>query len=559
MTFAELKSLLTPPSKKLRLVHYLIVIVVLAVLTTVFLIYRQTSLRQPVESLFTLLPEDPICFVGVRNLSDAVETFKHSQFGRATVQMPIFAEIQRQRWWRQVVYQKQLWEYEMGGRFDFNKLKGYFGKEAILALYRSEGKISFLLITAMGAKERLEIAAVTVADPLNPSYKRLQDDYGGFSINTITGYPRDFSYAFIGKIGLLTLDESLIRDTIDIYAKKRKGFSDLHPMRKSLQRRYKSDGSTVFVDFPRFLDAFETRRELIPFIEEIDSWVFSNGYQNGTIRSHHRIQWKPERERRAREPATINPKLLSVLPGSSAVAYVDRTVNPSKLWRSLEANLRIQHQQREMDLTQHLGGEVTIALIDAASGGAIRTPSVIVAIPITNCAGLKADLASLLGHRILVNGKQLRFSKSQTYRGVTFQPVQLPLGFLFSLKGAYATTNDFWIISTTVTGLKSVIDTSTGESATLAQMQLPDLVNQPKNCHLLIQPELLISELKGFVPILSLIAPMIGSTLDLRLMRQVVANSSPIETLGPVSVGFDFEGGGMNVEVQVTVPVEDRS
>jgi len=100
------------------------VIGILVVLATVFLIYRQTSLRKPVDSLFTLLPEDPICFVGAKNLTDAVETFRHSQLGRRAAQMPIFTEIQNQRWWRQIVYQKQLWEHEMGGTFDFNKLKG---------------------------------------------------------------------------------------------------------------------------------------------------------------------------------------------------------------------------------------------------------------------------------------------------------------------------------------------------------------------------------------------------------------------------------------------------
>lgn len=511
------------------------------------------------ETLFTLLPEDPICFVGAKNLTGAVETFRHSQFGQRTAQMPIITEIQKQRWWRQIVYQKQLWEHEMGGTFDFNKLKGYFGKEAILALYRREGVISFLLISVVGAKEKLEIAAVTAADPLNPNFRRLQDDYGGFTINTITGYPRDFSYAFIGAIGLLALDQSLIEETIDIYAKKRKGFSDLHPMRDSLQRRYMSDSSTVFVDVPRFLDAFEPTGERIPLTEGIATWTFSNGYRNGVLRSHHWIQWTSKQEHYGREPAAVNPILLSSLPGKSAVSYIDRTVNPSKFWEFLEANLRIQHQQREIDLTRHLDKEVTIALIGAPSGGSIRTPSVIVAIPITNRKGLEADLTGLQSHRIVVNGKQLRFSKSQTYRGVTFQPVQLPLGFLFSLKGAYAFTNDYWVISTTVLGLKSVIDTSTGKISTLAQIEFPEPLNQPRDSHLLVQPDLLISELRGLMPVLGLIAPILGSTLDLRLMRQIVANSSPLESLGPLSVGVNFDDGGMNVDVQVTVPLDDRS
>ena len=447
----------------------------------------------------------------------------------------------------------------MGGEFNFNKLKGYFGEEAILALYGRESEISFLLISTLGAKEKLEIAAVTAADPFNPSYKRLQSDYGGFTINTITGYPRDFSYAFIGKIGLLTLSQSLIEETIDIYSKNKKGFSDLHPMSQFLLKRYDSNGSAIFVDFPKLLNAFELIEELVPFTKGIETWTFSNVYHNGTIHSHHRIQWTPDRERYLPEPATINPRLLSALPGKSAVSYIDRTLDSSTFWEFLKSNLPIQHQQRELELAQHLGEEVTITLIKSASGGAIRVPSVIAAIPITNPTGLEADLTRLQGHRIVVNGKQLQFSESQTYRGVAFQPVQLPLGFLFSLKGAHALVNDYWIISTTIPGLKSVIDASSGESTTLAQIQFPEPVNQPRDCHLLVQPNLLVSELRGFVPILGLIAPITRNSFDFRLMQQVVANSSPLETLGPVSVGIDFDDEEMIVEVQVVFTVTNKS
>ena len=546
-------------SKKQRLVLCLVAILLAVVLVVVGLIYRQVSLWKPTEDLLTLLPGDPICFVSAKNLTYAVKAFTRSQFGQRAAQMPILAEIRRQGWWRNIVYQKRLWEREMGGTLNFNKLKGYFGEEAILALYRREDEISFLLISVVGAKEKLEIAAVTAADPLNPSYKRLQNDYEEFTINTITGYPSDFSYAFIGKIGLLALSQSLIKDTIDIYAKRRKGFSDLHPMRQSLQERYSSDGSTVFVDFPKLFDAFEFLGEFMPLIGGMGTWTFSNRYQNKTVHSYHRIQWKSHQERHLPDLAAVNPKLLSTLPKKSAVSYVSRAINPSEFGQLLKENLPIRHQQREVDLTHHLGEEVTIALINLTSSSAIKMPSIIMAIPITNPTGLEADLTRLQGHRIVVNGKQLQFSETQTHRGVAFQPVQLPLGFLFSLKGAHALMNDYWIISTTVSGLKSVIDTSTGESTALAQIRFPEPVNQPRDCHLLVQPNLLISELRGIAPILGLIAPMMGNSFDFRLMQQIVANSSPLETLGPVSVGIDFDGEEMNVEVQVVVPVNGKS
>ncbi len=546
-------------TKKQRLVLSLVGIVLIVVLVVVGLIYRQVSLWKPTENLLTLLPEDPICFVSAKHLTDAVKAFKRSQFGQRAAQMPILSEIQRQRWWRQILYQKRLWEHEMGAESNFNKLKGYFGEEAILALYRREGKISFLLISAVGAKEKLEIAAVTAADPLNPSFKRLQNDYDGFTINTITGYPREFSYAFLGNVGLLTLHQSLIKDTIDIYAKREEGFNDAFPMRQSLQKRYNSDGSIVFVNFPALFNAFEAVRALAPLAEGIETWTLSNRYQNGAIRSRHRMQWEAKQERRQPAPAKIDPKLLSILPGKSAVSYIDQSIKPSQLWNLFKANLSIQYQQREVNLERHLGVGVAVTQIDPASKSAIEMPSFIAAIPVTNRAGFEAELMKLQRHRIVVNGKQLRFSEPRSYRDVVFQPVQLPLGLLFSVKGAYALIDDYWIISTTVSGLKSVIDTFTGKGAALTQIRFPEAVNQPRDCHLLIQPNLLFSELRRIRPIISLMAPMMGNRFDFLLMQQVIVNLSPLETLGPISAGIDFDSEGMNVEVQVVVPLGDKS
>ena len=511
------------------------------------------------ESLVTLLPEDPICFVGAKNLTDAVETFRHSQFGRRAAQMPIITEIQKRRWWRQIVYQKQLWEHEMGGTFDFNKLKGYVGKEAILALYRREGKASFLLVSVVGAKEKLEIAAVTAVDPLNPSFKRLQYDYEGFTINTITGYPRDFSYAFIGNIGMLTLHQSLIRDAIDIYADQRKGLSDSRPMHESLQDRYDSNDSTIFVDFPRLSDVFGSIGQLVPFATGIETWTLSNSYQNGTIRSLHRIQWQPKQERRIPARDTIDTKLLSILPGKCAVSYIDQSISPAQLWHFIKANLSIQHQLRGVDLTRHLGGGAAVAQIDFASNSAFQMPSIVMAIPVSNRTGLEADLEQLRDNEVVINGKQLQFSDPRDYRDVVFQPVQLSLGLLFSVKGAYALVDDYWIISTTVSGLKSVIDTSAGERTALTQIPFPEAVNQPRDCHVLIQPNLLFSELRRLRPIISLMGPLMGNRFDFRLMQQVIVNLSLIETLGPISAGIDFDREGMNVEVQVVVPVDEKS
>ena len=149
------------PSKKQLIIFGAIVIL----LVLIALIYRQTSLWEPDQSLLALLPNAPICYVSVKDLGSFVKTFQRSEFGTQTAQIPILAEIQREFWWRRLMYQKQRWELEMGGKLDLKRLQGYLGEEAIFSVYKRGDKISFLLISALGAQQKLEIATLTATGP----------------------------------------------------------------------------------------------------------------------------------------------------------------------------------------------------------------------------------------------------------------------------------------------------------------------------------------------------------------------------------------------------------
>ena len=253
------------------------------------LIYRQTSLWEPDQSLLTLLPDAPICYVSVKDLGGFIETFQRSEFGQRTAQMPILAEIRRELWWRRLMYQKQQWELEMGGNLDLNRVRGYLGEEAILGVYKRNGKIAFLLISALGAQQKLEIATLTATAPINPKYKRLKENYGKLEINTITGYPEDFSYAFIGKIGLLATDKSLIQDTADIYADQKQGFTALAAMGDHLGEQYDTARNTIYINPAKLTEVVKFDQPLKSLLQGIDVWTFSNRYEDGVIYSQHRM------------------------------------------------------------------------------------------------------------------------------------------------------------------------------------------------------------------------------------------------------------------------------
>lgn len=529
------------------------------ILILLVIIYQYTSLWEPEQSLLTLLPERPICYVSVKTLEDVVATFNRSEFGKSAAKMPMLTEVQRQLWWRGMVYQKRLWEHRMGGKLDFKTIKGYLGEEALMAVYKRGEEVSVLVISAVGAKEKLEVAAVTAADPVNPNYKRIHEDYEGFTLNTITGYPRDFSYAFIGRIGLLALDPSLIKETIDIYAGRKSGFTDRYSMGKYLQQQYNASGSTAYIDLPQLTQAVEFDEQVSALFKGITAWTFSNRYEGGVIHSEHRLIRNKYAEPTKQVTRRLDRHLLSVFPATTALVSVNHQANASEIWEELNATLamtvdvRDSSKKLDADVSRHLKTGVTVALLDSASKLPLAFPSIVVAFPIKDRNGLNAALTRHKQNSIQIDDKPLQFLTPQAYQGISIQPVQFRYSFLLSPTGGYAIVNDYWIIGTTLADLRTMIDTVLGQVAALGDAGVHTSFNQSKATHVLIQPNHLIAEVKRLIPLLRLILSASGQNEVNRAIKRVTDNIFPLETLGAISAGIDSNGKMIDVEMQIVL------
>ena len=314
--------------KKIILITLIVLVGVIILLS---IMYQQTALWEPEQHLITLLPKSPVCYLTLKELKGLVQTFNRSTFGKQTAKMPLLSEIKEQTWWQQLVYQKQLWEYEMGGKLDLKTITGYFGAEAILAIYQREGEWTFLLITKVGGPEKLSIEALTATDAINPNYERIQTEYRDITINTIIGYPRPFSYTFIGKIGILSLNPLLLAETIDRYAdssdpkapQNSQGFTTEHPMAAEIQQDYRQGKNTGYAAVPQLasaLDSVDTHarvKQMYGLFGDTEFWTFSNRYEDGVIISKHRLR-KPTETRQSIFPSTDTPKPFRAFPERTA-------------------------------------------------------------------------------------------------------------------------------------------------------------------------------------------------------------------------------------------------
>ena len=483
-----------------------------------------------------------------------VETFNRSELGKQTAEMPLLAEIREQRWWKELVYQKLVWEYEMGGKLDLKTVTGYFGEETILAVYQREGEFTFLLITAVGGTEKLSIEAITATDAINPTYKRIQNDYGEFTINTITGYPLDFSYTFIGKIGILSLDPTLLIETLDIYnaglsetktVLKRQGFLTEHPMTMEIQENYRQDKSTGYVDIKQIAPLLNTVnsnaliKQIYGMFGETEFWSFSNRYEDGVIVSQHHLR-KSIGTNQSKLPAGDNAKPFLVFP--ERTAFVATLPVPKQQMRELFGNI---------DLSEVLGTDLTVMLVAPEADEVVVVPSLVLLAHAKAPDTLKAVLDIVKQGKISIAGKPLKFLEPQDYNGVTVQPVQLRLNFLLAVAGGYAIVDDYFVLSTTQTGLKSVIDTIIGKTSALSDITFSTDTN---GVQVFIQPNLLVPELKRFLPLATVLASLIGQELDATMTRRITENLFPLESLGPISAEVNF--GEQRVDAEVRIVLE---
>ena len=535
--------------KKLLLI---ILIALIGVIVLFSVIYHQTALWKPEQSLITLLPETPLCYLTLKDLDGLVNTFNRSEFGKQVAQMPILSYIKNQLWWKQLEYQKLVWEYEMGGRLDMKAVKGHFGTEAILALYQREGELSFLLITEVGGAEKLAIEAITATDAINPNYKRIQTKYNDLTINTITGYPLDFSYTFIGKIGVLSLNPLLLAEVIDIYAGKKDGFLVKHKIKEDIQRSYDSDKNTGYFDVSQLTALLnglvDTNDSIIGTLSQWknskDYWVVGNRYDNGVIISQSRYS-NSDVPQSSQSEKKVDP---TYLPEHTALVTFNPNQDWSKFAKIVNDNLAIEADSDGINIVQHFTNEMTLALVSHSEGEVPKFPSLILRVPVKETDTFATDLDMLKSMRITVSGLPLEFLETQEYKGITVQPVRVRLNFLLALTGAYAMVGDDFIFSTTLTGIKSVLDTFSGDTPELSAVKFSN-----DSLQTYIQPNLLVPEITRFIPIATMIASLSGYKLDAVLMRRLKDNLFPLASLGPITADVHVGEQGVFSDVRIVL------
>jgi len=501
-------------------------------------------LSTPKLNLVSILPEAPLGYISVKNLNDIISAVENTEFGKELKKLPILQTIKSNPTWRQLSYQKALWEYEIRGRLDRGVLKDFVGKEAILSFYnRSSPKL--LLISQVGASGKMQVSATEMQDFIDTRYKMVKEKYQDVEIITVVGFPEEFTYAFIGKIGLLSNDKTLIQDAIDIYKKRKTGFAKQH-YGELLQKQYNSNSSSLYFDLSKYPESLPFGTVFKNIFKGVKIWNFSNKYGDGKVISEHHFVlsniYAP--------PKTESRQILSMAPSDSALLLSG--VEPATLWDICRTffEIEILHGDSGIGPENYLGKKTDFIML-GSSGEEVRLiPAMALLIPITSAPAVEKHLLELR-NSIRISGKNLKFTGSKVYNGMNINLVELPLGFMFSVKGGYAIIDGYLVVGTTISILQKIINTASGQQRPLNPMDYQLYYNPESTGYLFIHPPTLVPELQRIASFYALITSISKDRQASQIAAQISKNLYPLSALGGISANFDLHENQGTAEITI--------
>jgi hypothetical protein len=384
----------------------------------------------------------------------------------------------------------------------------------------------------------------------------------------VVGFPEEFTYAFIGKIGLLSNDKTLIQDAIGIYKKRKTGFvkQDYGGL---LQRQYKSNSSSLYFDLSQYPEnlpfgtvfkvSIRKLLNLKDIFKGVKIWYFNNKYGDGKVVSEHHFvlsNINPPLKKGVGgfydPPQTASRQILSMTPSDSALLFSAEGIEPVALWDICQKFLGIvmMYGDSRTELEKYLGKRINFIML-GSSGDEVRlVPAIAFLIPITNVPTVEERLLEL-GNSIRISGKKLKFTGREVYNGVNINLTELPLGFMLSVKGGYAIIDGYLVIGTTISIIQKIIDTAVSQQKPLNPMDYHLYLNPESTGYLFIHPPTLVPELQRIASFYALIASISKNRQGSQIASQISKNLYPLAALGGIGANFDLHENQGIAEVTI--------
>lgn len=443
-----------------------------------------TYLLWPKPELLELVPGTPLAYVAASDIDGALLAARNSEFADRLARSPIW-KSSLSRYWRKMKKQRRNWERQTQLSIDLKGIAQLVGKDAILAFYGDEEKLDFLLVSEVGTLTRMNIKSGSAEKDLKKVYKLTKEKYRGAELITLAIPEIKFSYGFIGRVGLLSTDISLLKKCVDLHKGLGQGMAATSEFKKLAADLPESDISFQ-INMAKIRDAADHPiisplmarvkadplfSYLTPVTEGDDTWAGSMTYLNGDLTLDLRTSYTPPKQNSGMfiSHATGMDDLANhdlPVPADCLFFGLYEMLDVGILFEMVESLIGIDLDNAKDKLLPSFQIGAAVAVLKPNIKELQLLPPMMIIFQLKDKAVAQAALEALDGS-ITVRNRQLRFAERK-HANTKIMYTRIPIGMGLSLEAGYAFIgDDLLVLATDTSALEAAVDVSLNKEISL--------------------------------------------------------------------------------------------
>jgi len=553
---------------KIVLISLLSLIIAVALVWCIFY-----YLVWPKPWILSLIPGEPLAYITASNLSETLPAAKESEFVERVAKSPLWKDIKSSGLWRQIEGQKTAWEKQTKARLDPEGILQLVEKDALLALYKDQGRWGFLLISEVGLLTRMNIMSDGTEEMMESMHEFTKEKYRGVKLMTVKGSGWEFSYGFVGRVGLLSLDKSLLKKAVDARKDKEQGLATMSGFEELFADSPRSPDVSLYVnaakirdtvDFSAITPLIDTAKanpragHLVSIARQTGTLTGVGLRQRGNLRFDirmSRVNADPVSSKRDDNSARTDGWIDDLaVPDDCLIFALHETLGPQLLSDMLEVFVDLDRDVIGDKLLPALHSGTAIAVLKPKAEDLQLLPLLTVLFRVKDRAMAESALKALEGSMKTKSG-QLTFNETE-YENITIRYARVPMLMAMSLDAGYTLIgDDLLVVATDTSALEMAIDVFSGKRQSLMKDKNYTSVLSPivkaSDGQIFVNIGFATPVIKKAAMLYALRAKFMGETSAAKIATALQQNVFMLEAWH--YIGATFDSGGDRIDMKLVL------
>jgi hypothetical protein len=421
-------------------------------------------------NMLDLTPNNVMGYLDIYNSEKVLSDIQRSELVKRVAESPWWNSFKSTSLWNEL--NNELGNFQQLG-IDQSIIFRLIGTHSIVGFKLdselSQPKINYILISELDILTRLVLSLGQIERFLSPSeYTIIKEKYNGKKIISIKSADQTYYYAFVGRAGIISNDESLIKKSLDIHKNIERGVSSMPAFRKIKSDLSLSDisfyvNTAKLVESSKLLERYGFYPQNISVIKNSDMALGVVSHSLDEFRLNGVISYQKDNLKKS---AKSSDNLL--FPSNCLALITHKSFNPKIIFKWMEKNVSPTFAVIGNGILPAIRESIAEAIIAPKNAESQVLPSFLLFMRVTNRTIAETALYNLKNTLKLQDGQfdftETNYRNNKIYYSSYIPGVSFPIGI-----GYVFVKDDILLIATDEPSIKEFLDVLNGKAPSLTE------------------------------------------------------------------------------------------